>query len=190
MFEGFITKAVSNSVVKYETEMKNMKRTILSSLGMCAIMGALVLVLPFLAAPRLVLRFLPKDVYEAGKDHPAPSRKRQLLGHLLTAAFCGYITWAYKDNINRIKQEKLSFGQAFCRLMVFLLIEKAFDIAVLDQYLCMTSGYYKRFYPETAGCEGWHDRSWNSRQQGVRLLLYPVICTVQAYLLTRNKKIS
>ena len=38
----------------------------------------LVLIAPHLAPPKLVLRFLPKDVYEAGKDHPSPSLLKQL----------------------------------------------------------------------------------------------------------------
>ena len=32
---------------------------------------------------QLVLRFLPKDVYEDGKDHPAPSLPKQILCLLL-----------------------------------------------------------------------------------------------------------
>ena len=35
---------------------------------MSFIMLAPVLIAPHLASPKLVLRFLPKDVYEAGKD--------------------------------------------------------------------------------------------------------------------------
>ena len=47
-----------------------MKRTVKLSLGMSFIMLALVMLAPHLASPKLVLRFLPKDIYEAGKDHP------------------------------------------------------------------------------------------------------------------------
>ena len=64
---------------------------------MSFIMLALVLIAPHLASPSLVLRFLPKDVYEAGKDHPAPSLPKQLLCHLLLAMAAVYIVWAYKD---------------------------------------------------------------------------------------------
>ena len=74
-----------------------MKRTVGLSLGMSFIMLALVLIAPHLASPKLVLRFLPKDVYEAGKDHPAPSLPKQLLCHLLLAMAAVYMIWAYKD---------------------------------------------------------------------------------------------
>ena len=164
-----------------------MKQTIKRSLKVSLLMGLLVMILPYLAPPKPVLRFLPKDVYEAGKDHPAPSKKRQLWGHLMTAAFGGYFIWTMKKNADEIRREKLSFGEAFKRLMTFLYVEKLFDIIVLDQFLCMTVGWYKRFYPETGDCAGWHDRSWNNKQQAASLLLYPIVCGVQAYLLTREK---
>lgn len=163
-----------------------MKQTIKRSLTVSVLMGLLAVILPYLAPPKLVLRFLPKDIREAGKDHPAPSKKRQLSGHLLTAAFGGYFIWTMKKNADDIRREKLGFGEAFKRLMAFLYVEKAFDIIVLDRFLCMTSGWYKRFYPETADCAGWHNRGWNNKQQAARLLLYPIVCAVQAYILTKK----
>ena len=165
-----------------------MNRIIKRSLKVSGAMGLLVLILPYLAPPKLVLRFLPKDIYEAGKNHPAPSKKRQLFGHLLTAAFGGDFVWTMKKNADDIRREKLTFGEAFGRLMAFLYVEKAFDIIVLDQFLCMTSGWYKRFYPETKDCAGWHNRSWNNKKQAARLMSYPLVCAVQAYLLTKKNK--
>ena len=165
-----------------------MKQTIKRSLGVSVLMGVLVLILPYLAPPKLVLRLLPKDIYEAGKDHPAPSKKRQLLGHILTLIFLAYFIRIIKKNADEIKQEGLGFAEAFKRLAVFLYVEKAFDIIVLDQLLCMTSGWYQRFYPETKGCAGWLDRGWNNRQQAARLLIYPMICAVQAHLLTKGRQ--
>ena len=53
--------------------------------------------------------FLPKDVYEAGKDHPAPSLPKQLLCHLLLAMAAVYMIWAYKDVAGGIKRGRLSF---------------------------------------------------------------------------------
>ena len=58
---------------------EEMKQTVKRSLMVSVMMSLLVIVLPCLAPPKLVLRFLPKDIYEAGKDHPAPSKKRQML---------------------------------------------------------------------------------------------------------------
>lgn len=163
-----------------------MKRTVKLSLGMCFVMLVIVMVCPFLASPKMVLRFLPKDIYEAGKDHPEPSLCKRLLCHILMLMAAAYMVWAYKDIADGIKKEKLSFGEAYKRLMAFLYIEKAFDIVCLDQILCMSTGYYQHFYPETKECEGWKNRGWNNKNQIIRLVLYPVLCAVQAQLLTKD----
>ena len=165
-----------------------MKRTVRLSLGMSFIMLVIALISPHLASPKLVLRFLPEDVREAGRDHPTPSPAKQLLGHLLMAMAAVYIVWAYRDIADGIKREKLSFGGAYKRLLTFLMVEKAFDIVCLDQILCMSTDYYQRCYPETRGCSGWKNRAWNNKNQAVRLVLYPVLCAVQAYLLTKKGK--
>lgn len=165
-----------------------MKRSVNLSLGMCFIMLALVLLAPHLASPKMVLYFLPNDVYEAGKNHPAPSLPKRLLCHLLLLMAAAYIVWAYKDIADGIRREKVSFKEAYKRLLTFLMVEKAFDIVCLDQILCMSTDYYQRCYPETRGCVGWKNRTWNNKNQAVRLILYPVLCAVQAYLLTEKKR--
>ena len=56
----------------------------------------------------------------------------------------------------------------------------------LDQILCMSTDYYQRCYPETRGCSGWKNRAWNNKNQAVRLVLYPILCAIQAYLFTKR----
>jgi hypothetical protein len=163
-----------------------MKKAVRLSLGLCLIMLELVLAAPHLASPRLVLRFLPKDVYEAGKDHPSPPLPKRILCRLLLFRAGAYMVWAFGKMKEEIRKEKLPFGEAYKRLVTFLLVVKAFDIACLDQVLCMSTDYYQRCYPETRGCAGWKDRGWNSRNQALRLVLYPVLCAVQAYYFTKN----
>lgn len=72
---------------------EKMKRTVKLSLGFCIAMLTIALAAPHLSSPKLVLRFLPKDVYEAGKDHPAPSLPKRLLGHLLLVITAAYAVW-------------------------------------------------------------------------------------------------
>ena len=144
---------------------EKMKRTVKLSLGFCIAMLTIALAAPHLSSPKLVLRFLTKDVYEAGKDYPAPSLPKRLLGHLLLVITAAYAVWAYRDISDGIGREKVSFKEAYKRLLAFLMIEKVFDITCLDQILCMSSGYYQRFYPETKECAGWKDRAWNNKNQ-------------------------
>ena len=165
-----------------------MKRTVQLSLGMCFAMLVLALVSPHLASPKLVLRFLPEDVCEAGKNHPVPSFPKRLLCHFLLVMAALYVVWAYKDISDDIRREKLSFFDAYKRLLAFIMIEKVFDIVCLDQILCMSTKYYQHCYPETKDCAGWKNRAWNNKNQAVRLVLYPVLCAVQAYLMTGGER--
>ena len=87
---------------------EKMKRTVKLSLGFCIAMLTIALAAPHLSSPKLVLRFLPKDVYEAGKDHPAPSLPKRLLGHLLLVITAAYAVWAYRDISDGIRREKVS----------------------------------------------------------------------------------
>ncbi|MGX8686628.1 MAG: hypothetical protein ACSW8K_02345 [bacterium] len=163
-----------------------MKKAVRLSLGLCLIMLELVLAAPHLASPRLVLRFLPEDVYEAGKDHPAPALPRRILCHLFLFRAGAYMAWAFRKMKEEIQKRKLPFGEAYKRLVTFFLVIKAFDIICLDQILCMSTDYYQRCYPETRGCAGWKDRGRNSKNQALRLALYPVLCAVPASCITKK----
>lgn len=89
-----------------------MKRTVRLSLGLCFAMLTLAMAAPHFSSPKLVLRFLPKDVYETGKDHPAPSFAKRLIGHLLLLIVAAYMLRACKDISDGIKREKVSFKEA------------------------------------------------------------------------------
>lgn len=86
---------------------EKMKRTGKLSLGFCIAMLTIALAAPHLSSPKLALRFLPKDVYEAGKDHPAPSLPKRLLGHLLLVITAAYAVWAYRDISDGIRLESV-----------------------------------------------------------------------------------
>ncbi len=44
----------------------------------------------------------------------------------------------------------------------------------------ITRKYYVRFYPETRGCQSWDDRSFNTRNQLIRLDAFPAACALMA----------
>ena len=164
-----------------------MKKVLRLSLGLCLIMLELVLAAPHLASPRLVLRFLPKDVYEAGKDHPAPPLPKRILCHLLLFRAGACMVRAWRKIAEDIRKRKLAFGEAYKRLLTFWMVVKAFDIICLDQILCMSTDYYQRCYPETRECAGWKDRGWNSKNQALTLVLFPAFCEAQAFSITKKR---
>ena len=155
-----------------------MRTTLLASLVLALTELAVIVIASPLARPSLVLRFLPEDIREAAKDHPAPPKWKQYTAHLLLVLFV--LVWLGGFIIigaNGVKQG-CGFGQLWFRYMVSLELIKLFDIVVQDQWLVMTSGYYRRLFPETADCAGWKDRGWNLRGQLIRLLVFPVLSLI------------
>ena len=65
--------------------------------------------------------------------------------------------------------------------MLFLYGYKLFDILVQDQYIVITRKYFVRFYPETKDCKSWDDRSFNTKNQMIRLIAFPFVCALMAW---------
>lgn len=74
----------------------------------------------------------------------------------------------------------IGYLQLTLRFIVLLYVMKIFDIVVQDQWLVMTVGYFKKIFPETAECEGWKNRGFNTRNQIIRIILYPFLCMLTA----------
>ena len=70
----------------------------------------------------------------------------------------------------------------FGRYMVFLYARRLFDILVQDQYIVITRKYDVQFYPETKECKSWNDRSFNTKNQLIRLIAFPVVCALMAWI--------
>ena len=90
----------------------------------------------------------------------------------------GGFIWLGADGL----RQGCGFLQLWLRYAVSLEFIKLFDIVVQDQWLVMTSGFYKRLFPETADCAGWKDRGWNLKGQLIRLLVFPVLSLIPAGL--------
>ena len=66
------------------------------------------------------------------------------------------------------------------RYMIALYGYKLFDILVEDQYIVITRQYYVSFYPKTKDCPGWRDRSFNTKNQLIRLAAFPFVSALLA----------
>ena len=148
----------------------------------CALSLFYVIVIPPLAHTKLFLRFLPRDMREAAKDHPDPPRRRRVLGYLLTAVFA----LAYVGGLVLIGADALlsgcGFWRIFGRYLLFFYGYKVFDILVQDQYIVIKTKYFLRFFPETKDCKSWDDRSFNKSNQLKRLIAFPFVCALMAWL--------
>ena len=157
-----------------------MLTTLITALILCAVEFMTIVIASPMAKPELVLRFLPEDIREAAKDHPAPPRSRQMLAHILLGIFL----LSFLVGIIFLGADGLRHGYGFWRLtlrfVAALYIIKLFDIVVQDQWLVMTSGFFQRIFPETKDCAGWHDRGFNNKNQLVRIAAYPFLCMLTA----------
>ncbi|MDO4988939.1 MAG: hypothetical protein Q4E45_00375 [Eubacteriales bacterium] len=148
----------------------------------CALSLFFVIVIPPLAPTKLFMRFLPQDIRDAARDHPDPPKERRILGYLLTAVLAA----AYVGGFFLIGADALRHGcgywRIFGRYMLVLYGYKIFDILVQDQYIVIKKKYFLRFFPETAGCKSWDDRSFNKDNQFKRLIAFPFVCALLAWI--------
>ena len=148
----------------------------------CALSLFFIIVIPPLAPTRLFMRFLPQDIRDAAKDHPDPPRERRILGYLLTAV----VSIAYVGGLVLIGADALRHGCGFWRIfgryMLFMVGYKVFDILVQDQFIVVKKKYFVRFFPETKDCKSWDDRSFNKDNQRKRLIVFPFVCALMAWL--------
>ena len=148
----------------------------------CVLSLFYILVIPPLASTRLFMRFLPQDIREAAKDHPDPPPERRILGYLLTAVFSAAYVGAFVVLGADALRHGGGFWQIFGRYMIFLYGYKIFDILVQDQYIVIKKKYYLRFFPETKDCKSWDDRSFNRKNQMIRLIVFPFVSTLLAWI--------
>ena len=154
--------------------------TIIIALILCMIEFLVIVIASPMAKPSLVLRFLPKDIREAAKDHPVPPVYKQIIAHVLLAVFLIImILGVLYVGIDGIRNG-LGYWQLTARYIVLLYVMKAFDIIVQDQWLVMTVGYFKKIYPATSECKGWKDRGFNNRNQMIRIVAYPFLSMITA----------
>ena len=156
--------------------------TLIALAAVCLLSLAFILIIPHFAATKVLMSFLPQDIREAAKAHPDPSLGRQIIGYLMTAlAAAGYIGLLFFLGADGLRRG-YGFWLLFGRFMLFLYGYKLFDILVQDQYIVITRKYYVKFYPETKGCKSWDDRSFNTKNQLIRLIAFPFVCALMAWV--------
>ena len=159
--------------------------TLIILVAVCALSLVFILIIPYYASTKAFMSFLPQDICEAAKDHTNPSAGKLVFGYLLTAvATCAYLAALWSLGTDGIRRG-YGFWQLFGRYMLFLYSYKLFDIVIQDQYIVITRKYYVRFYPETKECKSWNDRSFNTKNQLIRLIAFPFAAALLAWIMLR-----
>lgn len=158
--------------------------TILVTLIFCVIMLCMIWAgVAFHALPKL-LGFMPKDIQEKLKNHKQPFKGAKAVG-LTIIIICvivliGTITYAILDGT----RNDFGFWQFWMRFLVILYGEKLFDIVFLDYFLITKTHFFQHYWPETEGCEGYHQFGFNRNEQVVRIVSYPFLCALIAWICT------
>jgi hypothetical protein len=158
--------------------------TLIILTGICVLSLVFILTIPSFAKTDLFMKFLPGDIREAARNHPDPPAWKQTVGYLMTAVaaavYLGVLYYLGADGL----RHGYGFWSLFGRFMLFLYGYKLFDILVQDQYIVITRNYYVRFFPETKNCKSWNDRSFNTKNQLIRLIAFPFVSALLAWICT------
>ena len=164
-----------------------MIKTFITAVILCTVEFLSILIMCPMAKPKLVLSFLPEDIREAARDHPEPAKWKQCAAHFVLlffiATMLGGIIYLGMDGI----KNGYGFWKLAGRFILLLYLLKLYDIVVQDQWLVMSTDYFKKIFPETKDCKGWNDRHFNDKNQIVRLIAYPfcALATAGIFMLFR-----
>ncbi len=154
--------------------------TVITAVCLCIVEFVIILLVAPIAKPIMILGFLPEDIREKAKNHPEPPKHKQIIAYILfiifIAAFIGAIVFLGIDGL----KNDYDYWRLAGRFLFVLYINKAFDIIIQDQWLVLSTDYFKKIFPETANCDGWHNRRFNNKNQLKRIFGYPFMCLITA----------
>lgn len=156
--------------------------TFILSFILMAMLFLLILAAVALVQSKKLFTTAPKDIQAAALEHEERFPGARILGWLLlvifAAVFLGAFVYGGWDGIQR----GYSFGQFFGRFLTMLYLLKAFDIICLDWFLLTKSHFFQHYYPETEGCAGYHQFGFNRREQLTRIVLFPFLALLLAWI--------
>ncbi len=162
-----------------------MKVTILCALVLMASLFLMIWVAVALVQEKKLFTTAPKDIQAAAKEHEERFTGARILGWTLLVpcvlAFVGALVYAGWDGI----RNGFGFWPFFGRFLTMLYLEKAFDILCLDWFLLTKSHFFQHYYPETEGCAGYHQFGFNRKEQITRIVLFPFVALLLAWVCTR-----
>ena len=129
---------------------------------------------------RKLFKSAPKDIQAAVKDHRERFHHAHELGwklvFLSVLSILGAFAYGAWDGIER----HFSLLDFFVRFLTMLYLWMAFDIIFLDWLLLTKTHFFQYFYPETEGCEGYHQFGFNRNGQLIRIAVFPFAAALLA----------
>ncbi len=129
----------------------------------------------------------PKDIQETALEHEERFPGARILGWIIIVFSLFLIGFAFYYGARDGIRNDFSFRDLFVRFLIMLYLWKAFDIICLDWYLLTKSHFFQHYYPETEGCEGYHSFGFNRKGQTIRIILFPFVSLLLAFICTKMK---
>lgn len=126
----------------------------------------------------------PKDAQALIQPKPERFKGQHLLGWVLLilslSALISAAFFAVWDGV----QNNFEFRQFFARFLTILYAYKAYDMICFDFLLVTRTRFFQRYYPEVDVCESFHKYGFNLKSQIIRIIVYPFVCALAAWVCT------
>lgn len=129
-------------------------------------------------------RSAPKDIVEAIQARDERYKGAHFLGWTLVILSMLILASVAVIGIWDGIKQGYGFWQFFWRCLAILYIYKAFDLIFLDWILLQKTRFFLHYYPETEGCAGYHTYGFNKKSQITKIILFPFISALIAWLCT------
>ena len=165
--------------------------TILLTVGMMVLFTLMEWVACEFMPMKSMADFFPEDIQERLRPRieSITLTPKRIIGKILFAlillGMLGIFVFAGVDGI----RNGFTYGQFLIRFLIIGVGIKLFDIIVFDWFVITKTHYFQHFFPETEGCEGWHQFGYNRKQQlrqTVMILLSAPVSSAVFYLIGRH----
>ncbi|MCM1578956.1 MAG: hypothetical protein NC078_09180 [Ruminococcus sp.] len=124
----------------------------------------------------------PKEAQELIQPKPERFKGQHILGRvLLILSLSAVISAAVLAVWDGVKNG-FGFGGFFARFLTMLYAYKAYDMIFFDFILVTRTGFFQRYYPEVDACESFHKYGFNLKSQIIRIIVYPFVCALAAWV--------
>lgn len=149
----------------------------------------LIMVVAFMAVtvtfiPKTVVKSAPQDIQEKVLTRPDYPKWKTVVGNTLAVLIllcnAAILILAGVDAV----QERMGFSMIFARYLILLVGYKIFDMVCFDWILLTKLNIFQRFFPETAGCEGYKSFGFNVKSQVIKIIVFAFISLIVALILS------
>lgn len=156
--------------------------TIILILVMCTMLFLMIWSATYFLPWKGLMDFFPEDIKEKAINHDPPFKTAPVIGWicmvLCMLGFIGVIIYGGWDGIQR----GYTFAQFLVRFLIILFGVKAFDIIGLDLILITKTHFFQHYFPETEGCDGYHNFGFNRKEQIKQIIMMPFAALLTVWI--------